>query len=107
MIILHYIAGLFAGLLLCNSIPHLVNGVCGESFPTPFGKPSGIGHSSALVNFLWGFFNLVAGLILCSLSRIAIGFNLEFAVFLTGVLLMGAFSARHFESVRLNEKDKQ
>ena len=107
MIILHYLEVFFAGLLLCNCIPHLACGLRGESFPTPFAKPPGLGHSSALVNFLWGFFNFTAGISLWSSAFIVIGLNLDFGIFLTGFFLMGVFSAHHFESARLNKKDQQ
>jgi hypothetical protein len=106
MIILHYIANLFAGLFLCNCVPHLACGLSGEGFPTPFAKPPGVGFSSALTNFLWGFSNLVAGLVLLSLSDITVGFNLGCILFLGGVLLMGVFSSRRFEAVKAGKKDR-
>lgn len=49
-----------AGALLCNSIPHLVSGLRGERFYTPWSRPRGTGKSSAVENFLWGSFNLFA-----------------------------------------------
>lgn len=55
---------IFAGALLCNCIPHLVAGLQGISFPTPFAKPRGIARSPSLVNFAWGSANLLLGLFL-------------------------------------------
>lgn len=54
-----YLGLLIAGMLLCNSLPHLLSGLRGESFHTPWAKPRGVGHSSALENFLWGAANLL------------------------------------------------
>ncbi|MGB6963179.1 MAG: hypothetical protein WBD83_03265 [Xanthobacteraceae bacterium] len=49
-----YVAYFFAGAFLANSIPHFVQGVCGNKFQSPFASPSGIGESSAIVNVVWG-----------------------------------------------------
>ena len=56
--LLSYFAG---GALLANAVPHVVSGLLGRSFQTPFAKPPGRGLSSATVNLLWGFANLVTG----------------------------------------------
>lgn len=53
------IGAFFAGALLFNSIPHLVQGICGKSHMTPFNIRSG-----PEVNIIWGWANLVAGGIL-------------------------------------------
>ena len=55
--LLQFVAGLF----LANGVPHFVQGVSGQRFQTPFASPPGIGESSAIVNVLWGFFNLAVG----------------------------------------------
>ncbi len=57
-----YLLLLFAGSLFCNCIPHLVAGLQGIPFPTPFAKPRGIGNSPPIVNFLWGCSNLVVAI---------------------------------------------
>ena len=54
----------FGGAFLANAIPHLVNGVMGRAFQSPFAKPPGQGLSSATVNVLWGFFNVIVGYVL-------------------------------------------
>lgn len=59
-----YLAHFFAGAFLANSVPHLVQGVSGRSFQSPFASPPGIGLSSPIVNVLWGFANLVIGYVL-------------------------------------------
>src|ERR1700720_1720054 len=51
----------FAGAFLTNAIPHVVQGICGNRFQTPFASPRGVGESSAVVNVVWGFANLAIG----------------------------------------------
>ncbi len=60
----HLIAYFFGGAFLANTIAHLVNGVSGSPFQSPFASPPGEGLSSAMVNVLWGMFNLVVGYVL-------------------------------------------
>jgi len=95
-----YLALFFAGAFLCNSIPHLVAGLQGMPFPTPFAKPHGVGNSSPVVNFLWGLFNLLAGGWLWSLFPVRPGLYPGFGVLVLGVLVVGLFAAVHFGRVR-------
>ena len=60
----HYLAYFFGGAFLVNAVPHFVNGVSGNPFPSPFASPPGEGLSSPLVNVLWGVFNLIIGYLL-------------------------------------------
>ena len=46
-----YLGLFFAGLFLCNALPHLLKGLQGETFYTPWAKPHGVGKSSALISF--------------------------------------------------------
>ena len=57
----YYLLNFLAGALLANGVPHFVQGICGNKFQTPFASPPGVGESSAVVNVMWGLFNLVAG----------------------------------------------
>lgn len=93
---MHYIALLFAGAFLCNCIPHLVCGLQGAPFPSPFASPPGVGNSPPLVNVLWGLFNLLFGLFLLAAHPVAIGINADFAVLVLGALLLGVGLALHF-----------
>jgi hypothetical protein len=95
-----YVANFFAALFLCNCIPHLASGLRGEHFPTPFARPSGVGKSSAVVNFLWGSFNLFIGVALLAFRPLIIGPNLNSALFILGFLLIGLWLAHHFDEVR-------
>ena len=35
----HYVTAFFAGMFLANAVPHFVNGVSGNPFPSPFADP--------------------------------------------------------------------
>ncbi|WP_338524806.1 hypothetical protein NUH87_03880 [Pseudomonas batumici] len=95
-----YITAFFAGVFLCNAIPHLASGLRGEAFPTPFAKPRGKGPSSPLVNFLWGTFNLLVGLVLLSSQPIIAGFNPAFILLIAGALTIGTYLCVHFGKLR-------
>ena len=58
---LHYVCYFLGGTFFTNAIPHLVSGLMGRPFQSPFAKPPGRGLSSPTVNVLWGFFNLLLG----------------------------------------------
>ena len=97
---MNYIALFFAGAFLCNCIPHLVSGLRGDPFPSPFAKPPGKGNSSPLVNFLWGSLNLFIGLWLLPDYPVPARLTADFAVLALGFLLSGLFLALHFGKVR-------
>ena len=63
-----YLTCFLAGLFIANSIPHLIAGVLGRRFQTPFAKPPGKGLSSAPVNVTWGLANLAAGIVLAQIE---------------------------------------
>jgi hypothetical protein len=97
-----YLAHFFAGAFLANSIPHIVQGMCGNKFQTPFASPPAVGESPPLVNVLWGFFNVAVGGGLLHyfwppILPPPIGSCV--AVFL-GALLIAFWLATHFSSVR-------
>jgi len=60
----HYIVWFFGGAFFANAVPHLVSGLMGRPFQSPFAKPPGRGLSSSTVNALWGFANLIIGYVL-------------------------------------------
>lgn len=95
-----YIAFFFAGAFLCNCVPHLVAGLQGAPFPTPFGKPPGKGESPAPVNFIWGLLNLAAGAALLVRFPLNLGVNLETLTFAAGALVLGLSLSLHFSGVR-------
>ncbi len=92
----HLLAYFWGGVALANSVPHLVNGISGHAFPTPFPWPSG-GVSTPVVNVLWGFFHVAIGyLLVCRVG----GFDLRrirhTAALGAGMLLMSLYLASIF-----------
>lgn len=93
----HYICCFFGGAFLANAIPHLVSGVTGHAFQTPFAKPPGKGLSSSIVNVLWGYLNLlVAYVLLCRINSFDIHDICDVAVTGLGALLISLHLAYHF-----------
>ena len=93
----HFISYFFGGCFLCNTIPHLVNGVMGRPFQSPFAKPPGQGLSSSTVNVLWGFVNLVAAYVLiCRAGAFSLHATADVAAAGAGFLLLGLVGARSF-----------
>ena len=95
--LLQFVAGLF----LANGVPHFVQGISGAWFQTPFASPPGIGESSAIVNVVWGFFNVAIGgtLLHIFLPQLPPPWPLS-AVALIGALVMALWLANHFGKVR-------
>ena len=87
----------FGGVFLANAIPHLVNGVMGRPFQSPFAKPPGQGLSSSSVNVLWGFFNIVVGYVLvCRVGDFDFRSTSDAVALGLGFLLMALLCARLF-----------
>jgi hypothetical protein len=101
-----YVASFFAGAFLCNCLPHLLCGLQGAPFPSPFAQPRGVGDSSPLVNFLWGSFNLFVGLALLGWHPILPGVSVDSFVFLAGFLALGISLSVHFGKVRRDRNGK-
>ena len=91
------VAYFFGGVFLTNAVPHAASGLMGRPFQSPFAKPPGKGLSSSIVNFLWGFANVVVGWLL--VARVG-SFDLRdpwhAAALGAGGLAIGAFCSRHF-----------
>jgi hypothetical protein len=60
---MNIIGSFFSAIFLFNAIPHLVQGICGRRHMTPFSP-----ESSAAVNVIWGWINLVIGALLAHIS---------------------------------------
>ena len=93
----YYVAYFFGGAFLANTLPHLVNGVSGHPFQSPFANPPGVGLSSATVNVLWGLFNLaVAYLLVCRIGNFNLRKTSNVLPFAAGILIMSVMLARTF-----------
>lgn len=97
-----YTAAFFSGIFLTNMIPHFVQGISGNKFPTPFAKPPGKGLSSPTVNVVWALFNLVIGYLLFKASNMNSNNTLSIVVFFLGISAMSIISSRTFQ-----QKDKE
>lgn len=87
----------FGGAFLTNAVPHLVSGLMGRPFQSPFAKPSGVGLSSSTVNVLWGFFNLAVGYVLiCRVGQFDMHSTEHAVASGLGVLVLGLITARLF-----------
>ncbi len=79
-----YIGFFFAGAFIANSIPHLVQGISGQEFRTPFAETS-----SSVLNVLWGFLNLAIGyIILTALEGLSFSYSRRVAMAALGFLAM-------------------
>ena len=92
------IAAFLAGMFLANAVPHYVYGVCGDRFPSPFAKPPGKGLSSAMVNVVWGLFNVVVGYVLFRVGRVWGGDDVTLVVFFAGVVAISVMLSVNFAS---------
>jgi hypothetical protein len=87
----------FAGAFTGNAIPHLVSGVMGRAFQSPFAKPPGKGLSSSTVNVVWGFFNVVvAYLLVAHVGSFQWRATSHIVAFGLGLLLTSLGAARQF-----------
>ncbi len=93
----HFIAYFFGGAFLANAIPHLVNGMSGNTFQSPFASPPGQGLSSSTVNVLWGMFNLIVAYVLVArVGRFELRKTRHCIVLGLGALLIALMAARTF-----------
>jgi len=93
----NYVACFFAGSFLANAVPHFVQGVSGNRFPSPFSKPPGKGLSSAPVNTVWALANMVAGYFLFRAGKVYPGSPITLLLFLAGVASMSIMLSVNFQ----------
>jgi hypothetical protein len=87
----------FGGAFLANAIPHVVSGMMGRPFQSPFAKPPGEGLSSSTVNVLWGFFNIVVGYVLvCRVGDFELKDTADVVALFAGAFLLALPCARLF-----------
>ena len=94
---LPHLCNVLGGALLANAVPHMVSGMTGRPFQTPFAKPPGQGLSSSAVNVLWGSFNIIVGYVLiCCLGDFDLRKPGDVLLCGAGALVVALFCARHF-----------
>lgn len=91
-----YLAAFCAGLFLANAVPHFINGVSGDRFPTPFSNPPGKGLSSPIVNVAWALFNIIIGFVLFRIGQVWSGGNLTLAIFFAGIAAISIMLSINF-----------
>jgi hypothetical protein len=93
----HLLSYFWGGAFLANTIPHLVAGVSGAPFQSPFASPPGEGLSPAMTNTLWGLANFfVAYLLLVRVGRFDLRENRHAITFGVGFAGMAVMLAHHF-----------
>ncbi len=92
----NYLAAFFAGFFLTNTVPHFVNGISGNAFPTPFATPPGKGLSSPLTNILWALFNMLVGYLLFRAGKINHKNKLVLVIFFAGIVITSVMLAMAF-----------
>ena len=93
----NYISYFFGGIFLANSVPHIVSGMMGRAFQSPFAKPPGEGLSSSTVNVLWGFFNvMVAYPLIFHVGTFDLRSTPDVFAAGIGAFVIALLSARHF-----------
>ena len=93
----NYVACLFAGMFIANALPHFVNGISGNKFPTPFSKPPGRGLSSATVNVVWALFNFLVGYVFMRIGQVSSGNILSLFIFFFGFATISIMSSIVFQ----------
>jgi len=92
-----YISYFFGGVFLANAIPHMVSGMMGRAFQSPFAKPPGEGLSSSTINIVWGFSNaMVAYLLIFHVGTFDLHSIADVFAVGIGAFLIALYSARHF-----------
>jgi hypothetical protein len=78
---LKLVGAFFAGIFLFNALPHMVQGICGKRHMTPFSP-----LSSALMNIIWGWINIVLGVLI-----VKVWWPVDELVLWWGSFLLGGF----------------
>ena len=96
-----YLAYFVGGVFLANCVPHLVHGISGRRFQSPFASPPGVGESSPLVNAVWGLVNLIIGYVLIfGVGDFRLGITLSAMMVGLGAIVTALGLALYFGRVR-------
>jgi len=92
-----YLAGFLAGAFFANAVPHFVNGISGNKFPTPFAKPPGKGLSSPTTNVLWALLNIIVACSLFRISKFHHDKPLQLIILFAGVVIVSVLLSNRFQ----------
>ncbi len=101
MFVVHAIGWFVSGVLLVNVLPHLIRGISGDKFPSPFARPHGKKLSSPTSNVIWAFMNLALFLAIFYFNQFS--FTAIYGV----IMLMGGFAMAIYLSKYFADKDKE
>jgi len=93
-----YVGCFFSGAIAANVVPHFVDGISGDKFPTPFAKPPGQGLSSSTVNMVWSLFNMLVAFWLFRSCIISVELNVPMLLFFAGIAVSGIGLSIRFRS---------
>ena len=95
------LAYFFAGVFFANGLPHVMHGISGKKFPTPFTKPMVKGKSSPVLNVIWGVVNFFIGYVLFfGVGRFEFGFSLAAFMLILGGIVMSVTLSLIFGHMR-------
>lgn len=89
----NYLACFFSGFWTVNILPHLLHGINGIAFPTPFASPPFQGLSSPLVNTVWALANIVLAYWLARVGKLSRHNLLTMWLFFAGFAVLACFMA--------------
>lgn len=96
-----YLAYFLGGAFLANAVPHLLAGIAGRPFPTPFASPPFRGLSSPAANIAWAACNVaLAYLLLLRVHAIDPGNWSQVGSVLAGFVMMMIQVARSLRRLR-------
>ncbi len=106
---LDYILFFLAGALLANGVPHFVQGISGNKFPTPFARFYGTKESPAIVNVIWGWLNFAVGAwLLHAFSPVRMPPATEPCITAAfGALAMAVYLAWRFGKVKVKSRNRK
>jgi hypothetical protein len=61
---IHHFAWFFGGAFLVNALPHLIGGMTGSAFQTPFIQTCARWRVGPMLNLVWGWFNFAVAYLL-------------------------------------------
>jgi len=98
----HYVFAFIAGGLFMNVLPHLLTGIVGRPFPSPFSEPPGVGLSSPVANIIWATINFLLASACVYFGKLNQRHRTIFLAYFAGALAMALNLARYFGSLQLS-----
>lgn len=97
-----YLTSFLSGVFFTNSLPHIIHGLDGEMFPTPFANPPGTGLSTPTVNILWALTNIILGYIFFRIAKVSNQSMRTILLFFVGIAFVSIMMSIMASSVLVN-----